>query len=105
MKKSALNRRKDGTFGPWKGGITKGKYTSFHGTMVHIGQEFKKQKGRRARVGDLVRTKNKNGSYNKNAVWYLKTKFGWRRAGTGARKPTRADINKRLKTARPGRGK
>ena len=105
MKKSALNRRKDGTFGPWKGGIKKGKYTSFHGTMVHIGKEFKRQHGWPARVGNIVRTKTKTGSYNKNAVWYLMTKYGWRRAGTGSRKPNRADIQKRLKSAKPGRGK
>lgn len=102
MQKNRLIRNKNGTFRQWIGGITKGKYTSFHGTMVHIGKEFTRQNNRPSGVGDVVRKKNKDGSYNKNAEWYVKTVYGWRRART-KNKPTKAQISKINRLSRPGR--
>lgn len=103
----ALNRRKDGTFGPWKGGLKKSqlkkKSNTFQGIAVHIGKEFKRQRGRVAQVGEAVRFKKSDGSYHKQAEWYVKTKFGWRKARTGQRKPTQSQITNILKISRKGR--
>ena len=75
MARKSENRRKNGTYGPWRGG----KHgESHHGAMVKIGIEYKRQTGRKAKVGDVVRRKNLNGSYNKGSPWYVKTPHGWR---------------------------
>ena len=101
-----MNRRKDGTFGPWKGGRDlkdlKKKENNFHGIATHIGIQFRKQHGRRARTGDLVRTRTKDGSYHKGASWYIKTPHGWRKSPTGTRKPTRSQVRKIMKRSRKG---
>jgi hypothetical protein len=102
-----LIRDKHGRFKEWRGGITYTK--THHGLMTHIGVEFKRQNGRKARVGDVVRKKIKSGAYHKEADWYCRTRYGWREMQTlgytGKRKPTRKEINVVLKRARPGRGK
>lgn len=96
----ALKRRADGTFKSWKPPTGKKKDTSrndkkgnnFHGIKTHIGKEFERQRGRVAKVGDIVRTKKSDGTYHKSAFWYIKTRRGWRRFSL--KKPTRAQIVK-----------
>jgi len=105
-RRSALNRRPDGTFGPWKGGKTKArlkkKSNPFKGIAIHIGKEFAKQHGRRARVGSIVRFRKSDGSFHRQAEWYVKTKNGWRKTRTRQRKPTRAQLTRILKISRKG---
>ena len=96
----ALTRDAKGHFKKWKPAAGKKKDTSrnakkgndFHGIKTHIGKEFERQKGRVAKVGDIVRTKKTDGTYHKGAFWYIKTRKGWRRFGL--KKPTRAQIIK-----------
>lgn len=97
-RKAALNRGPDGRFKAWRGGQKKAdikkKNNTFQGIKVHIGKEFKRQHGRKAGIGSIVRTKKSDGSYHKQAYWYIKTVKGWRR--TTQRKPSKAMI-KRVK--------
>lgn len=106
-RRAALNRRPDGTFGPWRGGKTKAQLpkqeNNFHGIAIHIGKEFQRQRGRTARVGDAVRTKNEDGSYHGQAYWYIMTKNGWRRSPTMSKKPTQTQIQHVNKNSRRGR--
>lgn len=103
----AMNRRADGTFGPWKGGLKKSqlkkKQNTFQGIAVHIGKEFKRQSGRVAKVGALVRFKKADGTYHKQAEWYVRTKFGWRKSRTGQTRPTAGQVARVLETSRKGR--
>jgi len=103
----AVNRRADGTFKPWTGGKSKSqlkkKKNNFQGIAIHIGNEFKKQNKRTAKVGDTVRTKRKDGQYHKGAFWYIKTKNEWRKSPTETRKPTSATIKRVNEASRPGR--
>ena len=62
--------------------------------MVKIGREFKRQHGKAANVGEIVRMKKLDGSYNKGANWYIKTKHGWKTAPSKKRKPTKAQIKR-----------
>ena len=82
-RQKAVIRRKNGTFKEWKGGRDlkdmKKKENNFQGIKIHIGKEFKRQHGRTAKIGETVRTKNKDGTYNKNAQTYIKTPKGWRK--------------------------
>ena len=96
-----VTRNKNGTIRNFKGG----ENTTWHGTLIKIGREFKRQFGRSPRVGDLVRVKNKNGSYNKGSTWKIRTKYGWRKSKTGTLKPTKTQVSEQLKRSRPGRGK
>ena len=102
----AAVRRADGTFKKWRGGKTKAqlkkKRNTFQGIAVHIGKEFRRQRGRRARIGDIVRKKNKDGSYHRGADWYVKTKHGWRDTGSPIR-PSAAKIKRLCARARKGR--
>ncbi len=104
-RKRALVRRADGTFKKWRGGRTKAqlkkKENTFQGIAVHIGKEYKRQHGRIARVGAIVRTKKKDGSYHRGAFWYVRTPKGWRKSGP--QKPSRARIRAMCKKARKGR--
>ena len=101
-----LTRRKNGTFKVWKGGKKKSelkvKRNSFQGIAIHIGYQFKKQFGKTAKVGDVVRTKTKDGSYHKQADWYVRTPHGWRDTGSNV-KPSRSKINTVIKKSRSGR--
>lgn len=99
MKK--VSRNKNGTYQNFKGG----EDTTWHGTRVKIGKEHKRQTGRKAKPGDIVRNKNKDGTYNKGSPWQIFTPFGWRKSKTGKKKPTQKQINKQIKKSRPGRGK
>ena len=105
-RRSALNRRPDGTFGPWRGGKTKAqlkkKRNPFQGIAIHIGKEFARQHGRTARIGSICRFKKSDGSFHKQAEWYIKTPHGWRKSRTRQRKPTRDQIVKILKISRKG---
>jgi len=105
-RRKALNRRADGTFGAWKGGKTKAqlkkKRNPFKGIAIHIGKEFVRQHGRKARVGSICRFKKSDGSFHKQAEWYVKTKYGWRKTRTRQRKPTRPQIARILKISRKG---
>lgn len=100
-------RRKDGTFKKWKGGLDKKdlkkKQNNFHGIQIHLGKEYKRQNGAKAKLGDIVRTKNKDGSYHKQAEWYVRTKFGWRKTRTRDKKPTKSQILQIMKISRKGR--
>lgn len=96
---SKLTRAKDGTFKDWRGG----RDLSYHGLMVHLGKNFKAQTGRKAKVGDCVRDKNLDGSYNKNSVWWIKTAHGWRKARTGKKRPSKTQIKRVLESSRKGR--
>ena len=62
--------------------------------MAKIGREYKRQHGRVAEVGDIVRRKNGNGSYDKGSVWYIKTKHGWRSSPSKKRKPSKSQIKR-----------
>ena len=73
-----------------------------HGKVTHIGKRFKKQTGRKARVGDIHRTKKLDGSYNQNAPWYVMTRNGWRKTGF-TKKPTRAQVKQVDSRSRKGR--
>jgi len=99
MKK--VTRNKNGTIRNFKGG----ENTTWHSALVKIGKEFKKQFGRSAKPGDIVRHKNQNGTYNKGSPWQIRTPHGWRKSKTGMRKPTKSQINNQIKSSRPGRGK
>lgn len=93
----ALTRDAKGRFKRWKPPAGEKKDTSrktgdFHGIKTHIGKEFEKQRGRVAKLGDIVRTKKADGTYHRGAFWYIKTRRGWRRFGL--KKPTRAQIIK-----------
>lgn len=101
MKKGKVTRKKNGTFFNFKGG----ENTTYHGTKVKIGKEFKRQTGRKAKPGDIVRNKNKDGSYNAGSPWQIMTTHGWRKSPTGKKKPTNGQIKKTLNKSRPGRGK
>ena len=106
-RKKAMNRRADGTFGPWTGGKTKRQLKkprqSQQGISIHIAAQFKKQRGRRAKVGDIVRTKRLDGKYHKGAYWYIKTHNGWRVSPTHTMKPSKAQIRKVDAASKPGR--
>jgi len=103
----SMNRRADGTFGPWKGGLKKSelkkKENTFQGIAVHIGKEYKRQWGKVAKVGNVVRFKKLDGTFHKQAEWYVKTKFGWRKSRTGQTIPNWRQIQTVLKTSRKGR--
>ena len=73
-----IRRNPDGTFKFWGEKDDKGLSGSYHGMKVHIGKQHKAQTGRIARSGDLHRTKNKDGTFNKNAVTWIKTPDGWK---------------------------
>ncbi len=104
---AALNRRADGTFGPWKGGARLAdlpkKENTYQGIAVHIGAQFKKQNGRTAKVGELHRTRKADGSFHRQAAWYVLTRHGWRKSPTLTRKPSPAQVRTILEGARPGR--
>lgn len=99
MKK--VTRNKNGTIRNFKGG----EDTTWHSTRVRIGKEFKRQKGRKAKPGDVVRDKNKDGSYNKGSPWQIFTQHGIRKSPTGKKKPTKSQVTNQMKRSRKGRGK
>jgi len=99
--KRRSTRNKNGTFRNHPGK----ENTTWHATLVKIGKEFKKQKGRKAKPGDIVRKRNKDGSYNKGSPWHIMTKHGWRKSPTGRKKPSPSQIKNTLERSRPGRGK
>lgn len=105
-RKKSLIRDSKGRIKKWKGGKSKKdlkkKKNNFQGISIHIGNEFKKQNGRTAKIGDSVRTKNKSGSFHKSAEFYVKTKNGWRSTGN-QKKPTKAEIKKLNENSRKGR--
>ena len=72
----------------------KRKQSKHHALMVKIGREFKRQNGKAAGVGDIVRRKKQDGSYDKGAFWYIKTPNGWMSSPSKKRKPTKAQINR-----------
>jgi len=104
---SKLIRRANGTFKKWIGGYTlsqmKKQENNFQGIAIHIGKEYKRQHGKNAKTGQIVRTKKRDGSYHKGASWYIKTPKGWRKSPTATKKPDRRTINKVIRNARKGR--
>ena len=111
MKKSRrkkLERNPDGTFKRWKGGqdiedLPDKDRSNAHGVAVHLGKEYKRQHGHTADTGDIVRTKTKDGTYHKQASWYVMTPHGWRESPTKKKKPTKREIARICDAARPGR--
>lgn len=103
----ALVRAPSGRFKLWRGGASiatsKIKHNNYQGIATHIGQGFKREHGRPARVGEIHRTRTKSGAYHKQAVWYIRTPKGWRKSPTMTRKPTSAEISAELARARLGR--
>jgi hypothetical protein len=99
--KRKSSRNKNGTYRNHPGR----ENTTWHSTRIKIGKEFKRQKGRKAKPGDIVRDKNKNGTYNKGSPWHIMTNFGWRKSKTGKKKPTKSQISNQIKRSKPGRGK
>ena len=73
-----IKRNNDGTFKFWGKKDDKGLGGSYHGMKVHIGKQHKKQTGKVAQNGEIHRTKNIDGTYNKNAVSWVKTPDGWK---------------------------
>jgi hypothetical protein len=71
--------------------------------MVKIGREYKRQHGRAAEVGDIVRMKKLDGSYNKSSNWYIKTKHGWKSSPSKKRKPTTSQIKRVCLDSQKGR--
>ena len=105
-RKAACVRDSKGRFKLWKGGRKKSelakKENNYQGIAIHIGKEFYRQHKRTAKIGDIVRKKNKDGSYHKGADWYVKTPHGWRDSGS-PRKPSAAKIKEICKRSRKGR--
>jgi len=105
-RRRACVRRKDGTFKTWKGGRKKSqlkkKRNTYQGIAIHIGKEYRRQHGRPARIGAIVRKKRADGKFHRGADWYVRTSHGWRDTGSPAR-PTRARIKRICARARPGR--
>lgn len=102
-----VRRRADGTFLPWPGGRSlrtiRAQRQSFQGIAAHIGAGFRAQHGRPARTGDLFRWRKADGTYHRQAFWYIKTPRGWRRSPTGTRKPSAATVRLVCANAKPGR--
>ena len=107
-KAKLVRSKKTGRIIRWKGGHTLATYSkkrnSKHGTRVHIGRQWSAQHSRRPRVGDVVRTKNKDGTYNRQAVWYVYTRYGWRDSGSHS-KPSASTIKAICSRARPSRSR
>jgi len=105
-RRAACNRRADGTFGPWAGGKTKAqlakKQNTAHGIRCHVAAQWRRQYNRRPRIGDAIRTKTKDGSYHKQAAWYVYTRYGWRDSGNPTR-PSAKRIKQICDRARPSR--
>ena len=105
-RKNACIRDSKGRFKKWKGGLTKAqlkkKRNTYQGIAIHIGKEYRRQHGRPARVGGIVRKRRKDGGYHRGADWYVRTRHGWRDTGSPI-KPTRAKIKRICARARPGR--
>lgn len=100
-------RRPDGTFRAWPGGARKAdlakKENTFHGIAAHLTQAFTAEHGRPPKVGDLHRTKTRDGRYHKQAWWYVRTVHGWRKSPTGTRKPTPVEVRRVMYSSRAGR--
>jgi len=101
MAKTKPQRNPNGTFKQW-GADDKGKYGTYHGTKVHIGKSFSQEHGRPAEPGDTYRDRNKDGTYNKNAVTWIMTDDGWQHLGK--RNAEKYDIDLRGKKLK-GSGK
>jgi len=103
-------RDSNGRFKLWPGGRSIKDYSpkwqnnNQHGISIHIGQVFSRQHNRRPKVGDVVRTKNKDGTYHRGALWYVRTRYGWR-VTTSTTHPSAATIRRICDRARPTRRK
>lgn len=100
-------RRPDGTFIEWTGGRTLASLpkqrNDYQGIATHIGELFAREHGRKPRPGDLHRTRTKDGSYNKQAAWYIYTPHGWRKSPTKTTRPSDRTVAQVLAASRPGR--
>lgn len=83
--------------------LRRARRSTAEGIATHIGAEFKRDRGRRARVGDIHRTRTMDGSYHRLAYWYVRTPRGWCVSPHGTRRPTPSEIKLICATARPGR--
>lgn len=92
-------RRRDGTIRSWPGGSVE----KWSRTRVRLGVEFRKQNGRAADIGDIVRSKAADGSYKGSSEWAVKTQYGWRSCRTGTKKPTRGEVEWVLLSSKKGR--
>lgn len=62
--------------------------------ILKYSQEFRRQFGKAAKLGDIVRLKNIDGSYNGSSGWYIYTKSGWMKSPSKKRKPTEPQIKR-----------
>jgi len=104
-RQAACVRDSKGRFKTWIGGRRKSQLkkqqNNFQGIAIHIGKEYKRQRGRPAQVGAIVRKKKSDGSYHRGAFWYVRTPNGWRKFGS--RKPTTSQIRRICTKSRKGR--
>lgn len=104
-RKAACIRDGGGRFKDWRGGYEKEdlkkQSNTFQGIATHIGKQFEKDHNRPARVGDIHRTRIQNGSYHKQAMYYVKTPNGWRKA-THSR-PAARTVSRVIRRSRVGR--
>jgi len=105
-REARLIRGHDGRFREWTGGREledpPKQRNSFQGIATHIGKEFERQHGHTAAVGEVVRTKRKNGQFFDQANWYIRTHKGWRESSSRSSRPTAEDIEAAIKKARRG---
>lgn len=93
------NRNPDGSYRD----LPSTKHTKKHELMLKMGDEFKRQNGRAAKLGDVLRQKNLDGSYNKSSGWYIFAPSGWVKSPSKKRKPTKAQIKRVSKNPKKGR--
>ena len=84
------NRNPDGSYSDLPGS----NHSKQDELTLKYSQEFRRQNGRAAKVGDIVRQKNIDGSYNKSSGWFIYTKRGWVRSPSKKRKPTESQIKR-----------
>ena len=101
-RQAQVRRRKDGSFKSWPGGKPDNRDSSAKGLKIHMDAMFRRLHERPSRVGDVVRMKNRDGTFHQQSWWYVKTEFGWRRSKTAQVKPTAAEVKDQIKRSRPG---
>lgn len=106
-RKAACVRDSHGRFKVWKGGARlkdlPKQENNFHGIATHIGKEFSRQHGRPAKVGEVVRFKTADGTFHKQAEWYVRTANGWRKTRNYGSSLPAAVKARVMRTSRPGK--
>ncbi|MBN2334104.1 hypothetical protein JXL21_00995 [Candidatus Bathyarchaeota archaeon] len=84
------NRNPDGSYKYLPSGVS----IKQHAIRVKLDEEYKRQNGKAAKIGDVVRKKNLDGFYNKSSVWYIFTPEGWNKSPSKKRKPAKTQIKR-----------